>query len=76
MDEEAERPQEYAQGIRKKRRSAEWLKNIKKKARNSKEAKVEPQISCNHANVSFCEADQLSAAEITGKIQISDLHVH
>lgn len=59
----ASRPKESPRGSRKRRKSDEWVKTKKKKARNSIEAAGTPRIACKH-NTSFCNAVLLSQADV------------
>ncbi len=54
-------------GRKKLRNSQEWVKNKKRKCRNSVEARGKPYVSCNHNDDHWCKASTLNSEDIDGK---------
>ncbi|XP_065204694.1 uncharacterized protein LOC135834675 [Planococcus citri] len=55
---------ETSRGSRVRENRDSWLKNIKRNIRNSKDSRVGPHIACDHVDLTWCEADKLTTADI------------
>jgi len=70
MEDGAVKAEPNEKSSRKRKNVEEWDKTWRKRARNSKEAKVLPQIGCNHTIRSSHWPTHLTKDDIKGKSSV------